>query len=130
MLIYDNFSKKCHVTFKKILLLLWKFLSYLVCAPGFKSINSSSLSTKKYDGDNFTPISCKRLWGQNTSVEIWLSWLNLLNLLIHWITSHILNIITFYKLLYTYFQCLYLCGKKSFVLKTELYFTFLWFGLA
>ena len=26
--------------------LFWKFLSYLVCVPGFKSINSSSLSKK------------------------------------------------------------------------------------
>ena len=32
---------------------------YLVCVPTFKSINSSSLSRKKYDGDNFTstPLS-------------------------------------------------------------------------
>ena len=31
------------------------FLSYLAYAPSFKSINSSSLSRKKYDWDNFTP---------------------------------------------------------------------------
>ena len=42
-----------------------------MCAK-FKSINSSALSRKKYDKDNFTPSPFKRLWGQNTSVEIWL----------------------------------------------------------
>ena len=36
----------------------------------FKSINSSSLSRKKYDGDNFTPVPHERLEGQNTSVRI------------------------------------------------------------
>ena len=36
-------------------LLFWIFLSYVVCAPSLKSINSSSLSRKKYDGGNFTP---------------------------------------------------------------------------
>ena len=47
--------------------------------------------------------------------------LNFLSLLIHWILSHFLNIIL-YKRFYTYFYCLYLCGAKSFVLKTQLYF--------
>ena len=32
ILIYDNFSEKCHVTFKNFLSLLWTFLLYLyVC---------------------------------------------------------------------------------------------------
>ena len=70
MLIYDNFSKKCHAILKKFFLLLWKFLSYLVCLPSFKSINSSSLSRKKYIGDNLTSTLCKRLRSQNISVEI------------------------------------------------------------
>ena len=34
------------------------------------SINSSSLSRNKYDGDNFAPTPLKRLQGQNTSVGI------------------------------------------------------------
>ena len=57
MLIYDDFSKKCHVIFKKLLLLLWKFVSYLIliCVPSFTSINCSSLSRKECDGNNFTP---------------------------------------------------------------------------
>ena len=46
MLVYDNLSKKCYIIFKKFSLLLWKFLSYLVCVPSFKSINSSSLCRK------------------------------------------------------------------------------------
>ena len=29
-----------------------------------------SLSTKRYDGNNFTPTACKQLRGQNTLVEI------------------------------------------------------------
>ena len=43
-----------------------KGLSYLVCVPSFKSIYRSSLSGKKYDGDNFTLTSHKRLQSQNT----------------------------------------------------------------
>ena len=42
--------------------------------------------------------------------------------------EHCILNIAFYKLFYTYFYCLYLCGIEYFVLKTELYFTFLiWF---
>ena len=70
MLVYDDLSKKCQVIFKNFLLLFGSFLSYLVCAPRFKSINSSSLSRKKYDGDNFIPTTRKRLRGQNTLVAI------------------------------------------------------------
>ena len=41
------------------ILLLWKFLGYLVCVTSFGSSNSSSLSKKDYDGSNFTltPLS-------------------------------------------------------------------------
>ena len=35
--------------------LFWNFLSYLVSVPSFKSINSSSLSQRMYDGGTFTP---------------------------------------------------------------------------
>ena len=70
MVIYDTFNKKCQVILKKVLLLFAKVLSYLVCVPSFKSINSISLSRKKYDGDNFTPIPQKQSRGQNTSVGI------------------------------------------------------------
>ena len=63
MLIYD-FIKKCHVIFKKLLLLFWKFLNYLVCVPSFKSY------FKKYGGDNFTLTPYKWLRGQNTLVGI------------------------------------------------------------
>ena len=31
-----------------------RFLSYSVCLPSFQSIDDSSLSKEKYDGDNFT----------------------------------------------------------------------------
>ena len=70
MLIYDNFSKNFHVIFKNFLMLIRKFLSYLICVPSFKLINSSSLSRKKYDGNNFTPTPCTWLRGQNTLVGI------------------------------------------------------------
>ena len=120
LLIYDDFSKKCHIIFKKILLLYWKFLCYLVCVPRFKSINISSLSRKKY-GNNFIPTPCKQLWGQNNRWEC--DSLNLLSLLIHWIPGRFLNVAN-YKLLYTYFYCLCFCATKSFFLKTKLYFTF------
>ena len=53
---------------QKVVLLFWKLLSYLVCIPIFKSINSSSLSRKKYDGVNFT--STLRLQGQIMLVEL------------------------------------------------------------
>ena len=67
MLIYIDFSKKYHVYSKGFYCF---FESYLVRVPSFKSINSSSLSRKKYDGDNFTPTSRKGLRGQNTSVGL------------------------------------------------------------
>ena len=41
---------------------------YLVCVSSFKPLNSSSLSSKKYE--NFNPIPGKRLQGQNVSVGI------------------------------------------------------------
>ena len=68
MLIYDDISKKCHVTFKKNVFL--KVLSYLVCVLSFKSINSSSFSRKKYDRGSFIPTPCQRLQVHNTSVGI------------------------------------------------------------
>ena len=36
----------------------------------FRSMNSSSLSRKNYDGDNFTPIPRLQLQGQNTSAGL------------------------------------------------------------
>ena len=36
MLIYDDFNKKCHFTFKKFFLLFWKFLKYLVYVAKFQ----------------------------------------------------------------------------------------------
>ena len=131
MLIYDDFSKKYHVIFKKFFLLFLNFLSYLVCVPSFMSINSSSLSRKKYDGDNFTPTPRQNTQGKNTSVGIWLIEFTQ--------PSDTLKYKLFFKhcilqtlFFYTYFFCLYLCGTKSFVLKSKLYFTFflIWFGLA
>ena len=69
MLIYDDFSKKCDI--QKLLFCF--FESYLLCVLSFKSINSSSLSRKKYDGDNFTSIPLQPLGGQNTSTGIGLT---------------------------------------------------------
>ena len=66
MLIYDDFSRTSNA--KTFYFLFESFLSYLVCVPGFKSINSSSLSRKKYDGDNFTPIIYNQLGGQ---IHLW-----------------------------------------------------------
>ena len=75
--------KKCTSHSKSIYYFFERFLSYLVCVPSFKSINGSSLSRKKYDGHNFTHTPCKRLWGQNTPVGIWLTELNELSDLLH-----------------------------------------------
>ena len=68
--------KKCHVIFKKFLLLLWNFLGYLECEPSFKSINSSSLSKKGYDGDYFTPTPYKGIIGQNMPKGNMVNWAN------------------------------------------------------
>ena len=123
LLIYDDFSKKCHIIFKKILLLYWKFLCYLVCVPRFKSINSSSLSRKKYDGNNFIPTPRKWLQGQNALMGI-----GLIELQTHWIANHFLNI-AFYKLFYTFFYYLHACGTKFFVLKARVDFDVVWVGI-
>ena len=45
---FTLYSKRFFVLF------FFKFLSYLVCALSFKSINNSSLSRKRYGGGNFT----------------------------------------------------------------------------
>ena len=103
------------------------FLIYLVCVPSFKSINSRSLSRIKYDGDNFTPTPLKRLRGRITSVGIRLVEVTEPSDTLNY-NPFFLNI-ALYKLFYTYFYCFYLCGTKSFVLKTELYFTFFLFSL-
>ena len=87
------------------------------------SKNGSSLSRKKFDENNSTPTSRKRLRGQNTSVGI-----KLIELTEPSDTSHYLKI-ALNKLFYTHLYFIYLCGTKSFVLKTELYFTFFSFGL-
>ena len=131
---YDDLSKKCHVIFKKFLLLLWNFLGYLVYVPSFKSINGSSLSRTKYDGDSFTPTPskqlrpnpCKWVCGQNTSVGIGLieltepsDTLNYKPFFKHCILETILHI----------FSLLTFVWNKIFVLKTELYFTFSLFDL-
>ena len=72
MLIYDDASKKCHVviTFCFLFLLFWKFVSYLVCVPNFKSVNNNFLSRKKFYGRNCTFTVRQRLRDQKTSVEI------------------------------------------------------------
>ena len=81
-----------------------KFLS-------FKLINRSSLATRKCGG-NFTSIPYQRLRSQNRSVRIGLAELTEPSDI--QIISGFLNI-AFYKLLYTYFCFLYLCGTKSFL---------------
>ena len=87
----------------------------------FKSINSSSLSRKKYDGDNFTPASRRKLRGQNSLVGIEL--FEIIEPSDTWNYKAFLNV-TFYKLFYTYIYYLYLYGTKLFALKTELHFIY------
>ena len=121
--------KKCCVICKKAFLLLWKFLIYLVCVPKFKSINSSSLFRKNYNGSNFTPISRQLLRDQNMSAGIGL--VELID------PSHTMNCKPFFKrwILRTILHValhLHLRGKKSFVLKSELHFIFfdlVWGGI-
>ena len=112
-------SVKSFMSYSKVLL-FWKISSCLVCVSSFKSINGSSLSREKNDGGNFTPTPRRLLRDQNTSMEI-----ELIKLSEPSGTFHFLNI-AFYELFYRYFYCLYSCGTKSFILKTELYFIFGW----
>ena len=113
---------------KKAFLLLWKFLIYLVCVPKFKSINSSSLFRKNYNGSNFTRISRQLLRDQNMSVGIGL--VELID------PFHTMNCKPFFKrwILRTILHVLlhlHLRGKKSFVLKVNCILYFLiWFGVA
>ena len=86
--------------------------------PSFRSINSSSLSRKKYDGDRCTPTHLKQLQGENMSVGVELIELNFnIELRAIFQTLHFTNCFAHI------FFSLYLDGTKSFVLKTELYFT-------
>ena len=123
MLIYDD------IIFKKLLLLFRKLLSYLVCVSSFKSINSSSLSGKKFDGDDFIPTSLKRLRVQSMSVVIRLieltepsDTLNYKPFFKYWILQTILHI----------FLLVILVWSKVFCSKSwAVFFIFLiWFGLA
>ena len=110
---------------KKAFIAFLKVTCYLVCVSSFNSMNSSSLSRKKYRKDDFTPTTRKRLRGQNTSVRIGLIKLTE--------SSNTMSYKPFFnKLFHMYFYYLYSCGTKSFVIKTELHFTFfkIWFGLA
>ena len=45
-------------------------LSYSVCVPSFKSINSCSPSKKRYDGDKLTSTLGLQLRGQNPLVGV------------------------------------------------------------
>ena len=89
----------CH--FQKYFL-FWKFLSYFVCVPSFKSINSSSLSKKSMRGNFNTiippqsPITSSKYVGGNS---------------VNWIRSQFLNI-AFYKLFYMYFF-VYVCVEQN-----------------
>ena len=119
MQIYNDFSKNatayCKSFFFFFFLLFRKCLSYLVCKPSFKSINSSYLSRKKDHGGNFTPIPPQRLRSDKVIWTYRAFW-TFLN-------------IAFFKLFYTYFYCLYLRETKPFVQKTQLYFIFFWLVL-
>ena len=75
---------------------------------------------KKYGGGDFTSTSIS-----DYKVKVcWWEWgkLNLLILLMHGGRSHFLNIA-----FYAYFCCIYLCGTKFIVLKTDLYLV--WGGI-
>ena len=98
----------------------------------FRSINSNSLSRKKHHPpllvSNYHLTPCKQVSTQNTLVGIELIELTERDLLDYrQFFKHCKKITNFkhYKLFYTYF-CLFLCGAKSFVLKTNLYFNFFW----
>ena len=64
MLIYDDFIKKYWVIIQKFFFAFLNVFPLLsMSVPNFKSINSSSLSKKKYGGGNVTPTSRQRLGG-------------------------------------------------------------------
>ena len=67
MPIYNDFNEKYHIFKRFFLLFLEVFKLFSLC---IKSINSSSISKKKIDGNNFIPTPRKWLRGQNTSVGI------------------------------------------------------------
>ena len=129
MAIYDDFSKKSRVIFKKFSLFFWKLLSYLICFPSFSSINSSSLSRKKYDWDIITLIHRKELRGQNTSVGIRLIELTE--------RSDTLNYESFFKhgilqtTLHTFLLFIFVWNKIFYSKNWPILYNFLiWFGLA
>ena len=55
---------------QKVFFAFSKVFKLLSMWQSFKSINSSALSRKKYDGDNFSPIFRQQLQSQNKSVGI------------------------------------------------------------
>ena len=85
-------------------------------------MNSSSQFREKDDGDSFTPTLRKQLRGQLTEPS---DTLNYKPFLKHFILQTILHKFM-WKEIYLCYICfyLYLCRKKSLVLKTELPFTF------
>ena len=90
-------------------LLLLLFLSYLVCLPSFKSINSSYLFRKKYDWYNFTHTARQPLRGHKLNEP-----------------SDTLNCEQLFKRCILRFKII----AKSLAQKTELYFIFFfWFSL-
>ena len=120
MLIYDDFIKKYWVIIQKFFFAFLNVFPLLsMSVPNFKSINSSSLSKKKYGGGNVTPTSPQRLGGWNTSMGIWLiesaepsDTLNYKLFFKHWIIQTILHVI----LLLTFVRNKIFCSKNSYIL--------------
>ena len=72
----DSIKNVIFKTFFFFFLVFWKFLNYLICIPSFKSLNSSSLSRKNYDGGNFHFHPRRPVRGTDTLVGIELTELN------------------------------------------------------
>ena len=97
-----------------------------LCVSSLKSIDSSSVSRKNIWCGSFHSHPHKHLQGQNTLVEI--GFIELTEPFCKLIYKPFFKHCILQMILHL-FYCLYLRGTKFFVLKTELYFIFFWFGL-
>ena len=105
-------------------LVFWKFLNYLICIPSFKSLNSSSLSRKNYDGGNFHFHPRRPVRGTDTLVGIELTELNdILNYKLSF-THCILQTV-----LHVFLLLIFMWITNLLLPTTEQYFISFWFVL-
>ena len=120
----DSIKSVIFKTFFFFFLLFWKFLNYLICIPSFKSLNSSSLARKNYDGGNFHFHSRRPVRGTDTLVGIELTELNdILNYKLSF-THCILQTV-----LHVFLLLIFMWITNLLLPTTEQYFISFWFVL-